>query len=710
MGTIDGTCEYVLDPDRPDTWNGADGGPCRVPPDRCTDAGVWECPHSAEQTTSTGQKRCIFHLPLEEKDDDAVVSEFLRLTTEDSGDGGATTRENVEFIGARFGALELPAGESIGNDRHGRIYLSHASFANRVDLTDAELSAGVAFDGATFRDDVAFRNAAFDEETTFVGAEFEAALDCAGLDAAARLSFRDTTFCGDVTFSRLFGETVCAGPTYFKDAEFQADAQFENATFADDVYFGPERGDAGAFDGTVFAADGDFNLLTVEGEAVFTEATIHSADFEAATFNGRTWFGGATFDTAARFTGAEFGGRVDFEGDAGTDRTLFRCRPNFRSASFDDPASFQAVKFVPGAVFDDATFVAPVSFQRATFGGPASFEETEFLQQASFGTDDDASAAATFEAPPDFQGVTAVGADFSHVGLQGAQLHGSELSDAEFIEAKLHAAEFLEEADCTGANFDGAELPNATFREADLESADFTDATLRQATLERATLSNADLFGADISGARLYGARLGDVGVNTETMFDATGSHRCVYDPRSEYEYDPDDGAQVEQIVKAMGTYHLLEQVARANTLPDEQATFFVRRQDMRRAHLRRTGSVPYLNYLFAVIQNSIFRHGEGFGRVLVWSIGVITAFTFIYPAGGWMTSPSTGPITYPAIAEQPLLLWTSFYHSALVFLTGGGPLDPTDVAGELLLMTETITSPILLALLVFVLGRRAAR
>jgi hypothetical protein len=194
---------------------------------------------------------------------------------------------------------------------------------------------------------------------------------------------------------------------------------------------------------------------------------------------------------------------------------------------------------------------------------------------------------------------------------------------------------------------------------------------------------------------------------NSQTVFDDHGTYRCVYDPHSEYEYTPDD-ENVGRLTKSMGAYHVLEQLTRANTLPDEQSKFFARRQDMRRAQLRSEGR--RVSYWFAEAQNAIFRHGESFSRVIGWSLGTIVAFAFIYPLGGWLQSDSTGTITYGTVTDIPGALWQSFHHSSLLFLTGGGPLSPTGFIGELLITIEAMMAPILLALLIFVLGRRAAR
>ncbi len=210
-------------------------------------------------------------------------------------------------------------------------------------------------------------------------------------------------------------------------------------------------------------------------------------------------------------------------------------------------------------------------------------------------------------------------------------------------------------------------------------------------------------------GAELYGVRLGDAAINIETTLTHTDGY-CIYDPRSSHDYnsEEDDESNVRRTRKAMGAYQALEQLAQANSFPDKQAKFFARRQDMRRAQLREDGR--RLEYWFAEAQNAIFRHGESFSRVVGWSVGTIVVFAFIFPFGGWLQSDSTGTLTYEAIAESPELMWQAFYHSLLLFLTGGGPLSPTGFAGEMLTAIESLIAPILLALLIFVLGRRAAR
>lgn len=59
--TNSGTCEYVLDPDVPDTQGGSGDSRCFVSSSDLNDEGVWTCPHDAEES----ENLCPFHLPVE---------------------------------------------------------------------------------------------------------------------------------------------------------------------------------------------------------------------------------------------------------------------------------------------------------------------------------------------------------------------------------------------------------------------------------------------------------------------------------------------------------------------------------------------------------------------------------------------------------------------------------------------------------------------
>lgn len=481
----------------------------------------------------------------------------------------------------------------------------------------------------------------------------------AGVDSVdfTHASFREPfiTFQSTVRSEILFRGADFLGEVSLKQSEFDGKLDFQDAEFHELVRSG----------GAVFAASVGFPGAEFHEKADFELAEFgETGFFKGTVFRGEVDFSGATFSGVPNFADAKFLEDADFQ------RTTYEEDTTFSGAVFVSDCTFEQAKFAPGfAGFDEAKFKGSASFNLATFDdvvfGGGVFEESPTFRTAEF-TGRAAFKNQTFDEPPDFR--------------------GAELPSTTFSDVDLHRADF---------------------RRANLDSAEFDSVDLTNTNLEQASLSTANLIGVDLSGARIYGAQMGSANVNTETVFDKHGEERCVYDPHSEYEYDPDDEG-VGRLRKAMGTYHLLEQLTRSNTLPDEQAKFFARRQDMRRAQLRQEGRRK--DYWLARAHNALFRHGESFSRIVAWSIGTIAAFALLFPLGGWVQSEATGTITYAAIADSPLLLWNSFYHSTLLFLTGEGPLAPTGTAGEILTTIEALIAPILLALLVFVLGRRAAR
>src|SRR6056297_2820994 len=96
MSTTTETCNYVLNPDDPSTWNKEDGDSCYVNEELLNGDGVWNCPHE----TRSGEGLCIFHSPVEEKDDTDVKERLIQTLVE-------SDKHRLEFIGSKFGTLNI---------------------------------------------------------------------------------------------------------------------------------------------------------------------------------------------------------------------------------------------------------------------------------------------------------------------------------------------------------------------------------------------------------------------------------------------------------------------------------------------------------------------------------------------------------------------------------------------------------------------------
>lgn len=310
----------------------------------------------------------------------------------------------------------------------------------------------------------------------------------------------------------------------------------------------------------------------------------------------------------------------------------------------------------------------------------------------------------------DLGGAALRDADLANADLPEADLRNVDLRDATLRDADLRGAD-LAGANCWDADLHQAHLAGADLAEATLRDADCTDATLREADLtgvdfEGAYLNRADLFDADLGDAKLYGAIFGTARVNEGTHLD----DRCVYDPlRADAVTVRADGPDA--YTKAASTYQELENVCAENALLSAQSNYFVRRQDIHTREHRGEGRRG--RWLRARVSRAVVLYGESPFRVLGAAGAVILLSTVLYPFGLLRDSSTGELVTYPPPSEPVSLARTlldSFYFSTLSFTTMTyGHFVPVG-AGKFLTMLETASGVVLIALLVFVFGRRATR
>jgi uncharacterized protein YjbI with pentapeptide repeats len=292
------------------------------------------------------------------------------------------------------------------------------------------------------------------------------------------------------------------------------------------------------------------------------------------------------------------------------------------------------------------------------------------------------------------------------------------------------------------SNFKNSDLDGVNFFQADLTDVDFTSASLNSANLESARLSRAILFNADLRGAKIYGAILGDVQIDDNTQFlgqpidsrdtsphtlSAMFSQQCCV-----YDQDYEDDENIQNINKAKNVYHALEELGSTNARPQLEARSFIRRQDLRKDEFQRDKKtadsleekvIAGTRYYLAKLARATLLYGESPWRVIGWSLGAILTFALLYPLGGWMKEEEASePISYSQISadfvSDPFIwlsgfsniLVDSLYYSTLTYTAlGFGDFKPVDL-GRLLTSIETGLGAVMLALLVFILGRRAAR
>jgi len=497
--------------------------------------------------------------------------------------------------------------------------------------------------------------------------------------------------------------------------------------------------------------------VDLSGNRMDTSA-VTSLNFIHCDFLGESDFSLLKAENNVNFIGSKFYGGVEF------DRGTLKKALNIRQCEFKSDVSFQATKFTSsdtGLNISESLFRAELDLEQAYFAGEvfisgifhqecnmygADFESSVNLNHAKFEHGINMSSIS-FSGPrlqfrnvvsdslvisdSDISRCTFSDLKFGDVAITGTKFEkimfgnlGGVVVDRDFklsasSEKGLHLAAIeidgkvdidgqlsnsVIEVDLRDANMSG-DFQQSNFEGVDLSRANFSGADLSGANLERCILTRTDLFETNFTGAAFYGAVFGEAQINEETEFGG----RCVYDPEFEREADADiEEKETGRLTKAAGQYRIIEQLARTNAFPDMVSHNFIRRQDIHRAQHRQKSRLGRL--LRATASKYVLEYGENPWRLIATGLIIVGGFGLLYPLVGGIQPSGGDPITLGSIAQNPFLFLQSIYYSTLTFTTlGMGDFQPVGL-GRMLTTIETSLGAIIIALLVFVFGRRASR
>ncbi|WP_081461395.1 pentapeptide repeat-containing protein [Halalkalicoccus jeotgali] len=355
----------------------------------------------------------------------------------------------------------------------------------------------------------------------------------------------------------------------------------------------------------------------------------------------------------------------------------------------------------------------------------------------------------------EFDNVVLLLAKFRNASLPRVDFYDSRLTFAEFYDAKLFNAQFrstnlyrakfqganfsgedppihslggtdhssakFHDSDLLHADFRGTQLSNVVFCHSDISGGDYTDADARDADFSHATLHNAlftrtDCRGATFTNALLYETVFADARINSQTTFYDSGVSR----PVVVYEKNPHalEGLSMDThpLEAAEWVYRRLEKLHDENALSEEARKFHISKQEVRRKYQYELEDYP--QYAISTLQWHVNGHGESIFRIFRSAAILILACGILYPFVGGIGSSSTGtvysiPLTLSRIAslDGAATLLQGIYFSVITFTTiGYGDLYPIGVGSKVLVGFESLSGAILIALFVFVLGRRVAR
>lgn len=317
----------------------------------------------------------------------------------------------------------------------------------------------------------------------------------------------------------------------------------------------------------------------------------------------------------------------------------------------------------------------------------------------------------------DLNGAVLRGADLSGGDFLGSDFSGADLGDTDFREANLMSVDFTEaylrdadltDAELQGATFTDTVLWGADLTDADLGSADLTatalvGADLTNADLRMASFTDVDLREADLTGAAIMCTELENFEFNDGTMFGG----------RSRLEADADAAARVTPYLP--GSVDPLRCLGRPSTgsTPLKHAELqyrgtqrILRENDfqqlpeltLREKHARRKRALAERDY-WTWFKLATYRWPLGYGeqpwKVIGTAIAVIVGCALLFPLLGGTEPP-------------PDSIWDQLYFSVVTFTTlGFGDFKPATEAARTLAGFEAFVGSLLMAFLVFVLGRR---
>jgi uncharacterized protein YjbI with pentapeptide repeats len=382
------TCEYVLDPDEPETWGGNKGDECYVDEELLSENGVWDCPHD----TKEHERFCIFHSPVNEKDSIEARDRFLGILGDANETGnGEANKSKFQFIGAKFGDFNIE-GEYLDSKFSKEINLSHSNFYGGFNWSRTCVKLPVILDGSEFHGSLHFRKSVFAKNLSFEGATID---DDADFYSAtlSNISFKNATFNGRASFKLVTFDSI----SKFDSTSFQSNVSFSDSTFNRDTTFTDIN----------FKTNADFSGVTFNNIIDLSNLNLSDLDFSKATLTNINLSGANLSDTSLR--------NADLE-HSNCAKTNF----NRSLLDFADLSS---------------TNLSKASFHQASL-------KSADISRAKF-DDSDFSGA-------NLSGADLSNTDISNADFSDADFSSADLSNSDFSSTNLSSA-IIRDADVTGA-------------------------------------------------------------------------------------------------------------------------------------------------------------------------------------------------------------------------------------------------------------------
>jgi len=173
-----------------------------------------------------------------------------------------------------------------------------------------------------------------------------------------------------------------------------------------------------------------------------------------------------------------------------------------------------------------------------------------------------------------------------------------------------------------------------------------------------------------------------------------------------------------EALTDSIHVYRSLQRSCRENAVPNKARKFLIRERHCRRK--RALSDRKRIKWLRAAFMRRFANYAEGYTSILLWSGVIIIGSAILYPSvGGVGLTANEGQIyafnskldssIFNGLPNNIKIFLVSLYFSLVTFTTlGYGDIQPIGAASKAIAGIESLFGVILMAVLVFVLGRRA--
>ncbi|WP_255151691.1 pentapeptide repeat-containing protein [Halorarius halobius] len=610
------------------------------------------------------------------------TADFTETRYEHAADFPSTTFGDVTFASAEFsGDATFEASEADEADFSKVVFAREAVFDDAAVGTATFTAASVAdcrFEGADV-DTLAFEHADADAVTLSDATVDEATF----AEARVADAVFDDVDAGDLSFARAEVDDISLAGAHVDGRLALTDALVRSGEFADahvgkGAFTGVTLERQAVFDGATVAGTLDVTGAAVETSLRLRDATLGRFVGDRVTVRATTDLSETAVEGDASLAAAEFGGRATFDGlsvggDLSVENALFRDAVTFREVTVGGDAGFESTMFLRYARFDGATVEGRASFRQARFDTTATFADGRFGEPPTFASAD--IAEGEFRGP-------VVDADRPVVGLGDCTLEAGRLTQPSGDERVVY--------DCEGATLGSVTV-----------DADDGDApALEHMRILRTTFDDFD-FGQHKDALASSGWRLH----TTVLPDDADRSHAQLEDTYRKAKNGAKDTSDREGVSELFIKELRYRGRKNRRVMADGEESL----------RSRATAANAWLgNFL-------LYRscgYGERLWRVIAASVGVILAWALVFSMLPREAKRASGltieGLSEPAAVFTPAgieVLGKNLYFSLVTFTTlGYGDVQPIGTVARVLAGIEAFLGAILIALVVFVLGRRVSQ